>query len=164
VKAPRRLAPLAAAIAFFAILAACGSDDNGGTIDVGDTGAGASTTSGGSSDASGRIELTIERSDTGERADLSCIGDSVGGSGWLGTSDAADAACALVRNDDKARRRLIEGQEKGIMCTQIYGGPEQATVTGTIDGDSVDTTIARADGCGVADWTLLEALLGPPGV
>ena len=41
------------------------------------------------------------------------------------------------------------------MCTQIYGGPETATVEGLIDGRPIRTTVTRSDGCGIADWELL---------
>jgi hypothetical protein len=49
-------------------------------------------------------------------------------------------------------------------CTQQYGGPEAAQVTGTLRGRPVDVTIARTDGCGIADYEALFAALGrkPP--
>jgi hypothetical protein len=49
-------------------------------------------------------------------------------------------------------------------CTQQYGGPEEARVTGTLRGEPVDRTIDRADGCGIADYEALFAALGrePP--
>jgi hypothetical protein len=49
-------------------------------------------------------------------------------------------------------------------CTQLYGGPEEARVTGTLRGEPVDRTIDRADGCGIADYEALFAALGrkPP--
>jgi hypothetical protein len=49
-------------------------------------------------------------------------------------------------------------------CTQQYGGPEEAHVTGTLRGKPVDVKIHRADGCGIADYTALFAALGrePP--
>ena len=49
-------------------------------------------------------------------------------------------------------------------CTQQYGGPEKAHVTGTLEGRAVDVTLTRADGCGIADYEALFAALGrkPP--
>jgi hypothetical protein len=50
-------------------------------------------------------------------------------------------------------------------CTMVYGGPEQARVTGTLDGERVDVTIDRSNGCGIAAYEALFAALGrkPPG-
>ncbi len=49
------------------------------------------------------------------------------------------------------------------MCTEIYGGPETAEVTGTLDGASVDAEFHRTNGCGIADWDLFATLLPEPG-
>src|SRR4051794_11371565 len=46
-----------------------------------------------------------------------------------------------------------------VACTQIYGGPEQATIKGTIRGDRVDATFARSDGCEITRWNRVKALL-----
>ena len=48
-------------------------------------------------------------------------------------------------------------------CTELYGGPESATVTGTFDGSAISTTFARRDGCEVARWAR-HAFLFPPGL
>ena len=50
------------------------------------------------------------------------------------------------------------------MCTEIYGGPDVATITGDIDGAPVDTTVDRANGCGIDDWDTVLAGLLPPAV
>jgi len=67
--------------------------------------------------------------------------------------DKAKLAAALKRAGDKVRA-----------CTEIYGGPETARVTGTLGGRRVDATIARNDGCGIADYEAVFAALGvaPP--
>ena len=46
-----------------------------------------------------------------------------------------------------------------MACTQIYGGPEEATIKGTIRGNPVDATFSRTDGCEIARWESVEALL-----
>jgi hypothetical protein len=52
----------------------------------------------------------------------------------------------------------------GVACTQIYGGPATARVTGTIRGRRVDARFSREDGCEIARWERNRALLGrPPG-
>src|SRR3954452_10287431 len=46
-----------------------------------------------------------------------------------------------------------------IACTEIYGGPEEATIKGTIRGDAVDATFKRTNGCEISRWERVEALL-----
>lgn len=43
-------------------------------------------------------------------------------------------------------------------CTQQYGGPEQATVKGTVFGQQVDRRFARTNGCQIADWSAVADL------
>ncbi len=67
--------------------------------------------------------------------------------------DEAQLAAALERARDKVRA-----------CTEIYGGPETAHVTGKLNGRRVDASITRNDGCGIADYEAVFAALGvdPP--
>lgn len=37
-------------------------------------------------------------------------------------------------------------------CTQLYGGPQVATITGTYDGEDVDATFSRENGCEIDRW------------
>ena len=37
-------------------------------------------------------------------------------------------------------------------CTEIYGGPQTATVTGTFRGEPVDAEFSRTNGCGISRW------------
>jgi hypothetical protein len=46
------------------------------------------------------------------------------------------------------------------LCTQQYGGPQVAEVTGTFHGRPVRTDFRRTDGCEIARWNSLSALLG----
>jgi len=46
-----------------------------------------------------------------------------------------------------------------VACTQIYGGPEEATIKGTIRGEDVDATFTRTDGCEIARWDKVKDLL-----
>jgi hypothetical protein len=66
--------------------------------------------------------------------------------------------CDVARLDEA----LTEDPERA--CTQQYGGPEKAHVTGTVDGRPVDVTLARSDGCGIAAYEALFAAFGrePP--
>jgi hypothetical protein len=44
-------------------------------------------------------------------------------------------------------------------CTQIYGGPETATIQGTLNGDPVDASFSRTDGCQIARWQRVRDVL-----
>jgi hypothetical protein len=70
----------------------------------------------------------------------------------------AEGACVAVR----AVGELAGGPDAEQMCTQQYGGPQEATLVGTIDGEPVDTRVTRSDGCGITLWNCLQALLGEP--
>ena len=45
-----------------------------------------------------------------------------------------------------------------IACTQIYGGPQEALVTGRFRGKLVRARFARSDGCQIARWNRLRFL------
>jgi hypothetical protein len=65
---------------------------------------------------------------------------------------------------EQLRSAIAGAQDDERACTLQYGGPEQAHVTGTVDGKPVDVTFDRADGCGIADYEALFAAFGrePP--
>jgi hypothetical protein len=64
-----------------------------------------------------------------------------------------DKLAAVAEPDDPARA-----------CTLLYGGPEKAHLTGTLEGKRVDATVTRSNGCGIADYEALFGALGrkPP--
>ncbi|GHG42933.1 hypothetical protein GCM10012320_06580 [Sinomonas cellulolyticus] len=104
------------------------------------------------------LEVVVVRApgEPGQRWTLRCAGgDPLPGS----THPAAASACALVA----AHPGLLGPPPKDRVCTQLYGGPDVATVSGTVDGAPVSRQFTRTDGCGVADWAAAQALLGPPG-
>ena len=51
---------------------------------------------------------------------------------------------------------------QGTACTQIYGGPEIADVSGTFNGKPVDTQFSRGNGCEIERWKRVGFLF--PGV
>ena len=63
------------------------------------------------------------------------------------------AAAAGLRPAD------FEPTAADIACTEQFGGPQTASVTGTLRGRRVDATFARNDGCEIARWDKLAALL-----
>jgi hypothetical protein len=48
-------------------------------------------------------------------------------------------------------------------CTQVYGGPDRAVVTGTLRGEQVSARFTRVDGCAIADYDALLRALGRTG-
>ncbi len=48
-------------------------------------------------------------------------------------------------------------------CTEIYGGPQTARVTGTFRGQPVDMEFSRTNGCEISSWDALVAVLVEPG-
>ncbi len=46
------------------------------------------------------------------------------------------------------------------LCTQQYGGPQVAVVTGWFEGREVNSQFSRTDGCEIARWRTMAPLLG----
>ena len=49
-----------------------------------------------------------------------------------------------------------------LACTEIWGGPQTAHVTGTWQGDPVDAVFDRTNGCRIAQWDAAGRLLPAP--
>jgi hypothetical protein len=64
------------------------------------------------------------------------------------------------RRLDRLRSALDGAADRTRVCTEIYGGPERAHVTGVLRGRAVDVVVTRSDGCGIADYDALFAALG----
>jgi hypothetical protein len=88
---------------------------------------------------------------------LSCDGAPSGTGVYAATAIQVCADLALRANVFDQ----IE-QSGGQVCGQVYGGPQRASINGSVAGDSVDVTIERNDSCGIQNWEQLEWLLGPP--
>jgi hypothetical protein len=58
--------------------------------------------------------------------------------------------------------RKLAPVPRDVACAELYGGPDQARVTGTIDGRRVDAEFNREDGCQITRWDENVALLGRP--
>jgi hypothetical protein len=69
------------------------------------------------------------------------------------SDSAACRAAAALTPDDLAPVR------RGTVCTQIYGGPEVARITGTLRGERVDARFSRENGCEIARWEAVQPLL-----
>jgi hypothetical protein len=47
------------------------------------------------------------------------------------------------------------------ICAEIYGGPQRARIEGTWRGDPVQAEFSRSNGCEIARWDALRAVLQP---
>ncbi|NOJ60587.1 hypothetical protein [Arthrobacter sp. 260] len=89
--------------------------------------------------------------------ELACeAGEPVGDSALPDPSAACDV---LATNGDL----IMDEPAAGAMCTQLYGGPETAVVTGTLNGNAVDASFSRDNGCSIDRWAMFEPLLGTSG-
>lgn len=135
------LAMLAAALAF----GACGEAD--------EPAAQRTTTT------AGAIELTVVYDDGSGRTTtgtLTCRGADRRAEGALDGRATPAELCAQARG---IADLLTSEPDKDRACTQIYGGPETATVTGTIDDDEVERRFSRTNGCELADYKRAAGLL-----
>jgi hypothetical protein len=118
--AARSLSALALAAVLALAASGCGGDDS-------DDGAGAPD------EAATSLEVTLDVDGSGaketETADLSCPG--------------ADA-CATVDGIAAADFAQVPPT---TACTEIFGGPEVVTIEGELDGEEVQATLTRANGC-----------------
>jgi len=72
-----------------------------------------------------------------------------------------DAACAALKNNAALLSPAPRGT--GQACTEEYGGPQTATVTGIVDDTPVDATFARTNGCEIGAWNAAQDVLGASG-
>jgi hypothetical protein len=126
----------AVALALVLLIAACGESDE----------AGQSTTP----ETSVEVTLWPEGRQAGgaQNAVLTC--KPAGGS-----HPHADEACAALYAEEDA----LEPVSGDVACTQIFGGPEEARVSGVVRGRAVDATFNRSNGCEIDRWDRLAPLL-----
>jgi hypothetical protein len=64
-------------------------------------------------------------------------------------------ACQAAADIDPQTFEPVPGNQA---CTQQYGGPETATVKGTLDGKEIDAKFSRVNGCEIARWDAAKPL------
>jgi hypothetical protein len=99
------------------------------------------------------------RDGKGHRYGLRCRGP--GGEYSSGAARAITAPRACLRLV-RLGVRAFAPVPANAACTQIYGGPAEAHVSGLIGGRPVDAGFNRGDGCEIARWNKIRFLL--PGV
>jgi len=70
-----------------------------------------------------------------------------------------EAACTAIASAGGAA--AFDPTPQDVACTELWGGPQTATVTGTVDGATIDAQFSRTNGCEISRWDHLEALFGP---
>lgn len=76
-----------------------------------------------------------------------------------GTVTEPAAACAQLAKAG-GYDALQPLPKDGMSCTQQIAGQAVASVTGTVQGRTVDVTLAQTDGCKISQWNNLSSLLG----
>ncbi len=89
---------------------------------------------------------------------LECVDGAPGPASTLPNAEAACARLAQLGTDFFTAR-----PDKDIICTQQYGGPQTASITGDLDGTSVLASFALTDGCQISRWKQAQDILGAPG-
>ncbi len=143
-------------------LAACGSDTaevtaddtlpvttiGEGPLDDGPLGAGIG--------AIGSVEVTVTHPDIDPIVyTVGCMGDTFPVTPPVDGVNGQQA-CELLA-DEAVVTFLTEGLPADQMCTEIYGGPDEAHIVGEIDGVAIDATVTRNNGCEIDVW---ESMLG----
>ena len=104
------------------------------------------------------LEISVEeRPGETRSARLECRGERALASGFLAGDPAS--ACRAAR---RLAPLLADEPDPDRICTQVYGGPQTARLTGRVGGRQVDRRLARTDGCEIAEWDRAAALLGGP--
>jgi hypothetical protein len=109
------------------------------------TGCGSSSEAGGSAPSYDVTVIYWPSGPDGESMEATLTCDPDGGS----HPDPAGACAALAENED-----ALEPVPGDVACTEIYGGDQVATITG-----SVEASFSRANGCEIDRWDRLKTVL-----
>ena len=109
--------------------------------------------------AESQLTMMVTASDDVEPVtyELACTAGAPVGESSL--PDPAAACEVLAEHGDL----IMTEPDSGAMCTQQFGGPETAVVTGTLDGEQINASFSRENGCEIDRWAMFEPLLGTPG-
>lgn len=107
--------------------------------------------------AGNRVSLLISISKTGNGQSTSYQLNCAGGTSEDTSSlPHAQKACEFLAENSGVLEQEIPPDQ---ICTEIYGGPETAEISGTIDGKSINTSLNRSNGCAIKRWDDLAVLL-----
>jgi hypothetical protein len=71
-----------------------------------------------------------------------------------GTLPGRAAACRKLAR----MTRPFAATPKNVACTEIYGGPQEALITGRLRGHPVRARFSRKDGCEIGRWDRVRFL------
>jgi hypothetical protein len=150
-----------------ALLAACGEGTTGPAGSADPIGAGTGSTTSTAAPPLGEgpypvADLTV-RVFHPERElvyTVTCLGDTATVTGEAPGVDERAACLALA--EPEVVEWLVEGPPEGQVCTEVYGGPDTAEITGMIDDAAVVTRVTRDNGCGIDAWDRLLGDILPP--
>lgn len=107
--------------------------------------------------AANDLRIALDRGDGSAPQELTLVCDAAAS----GTHPSPQQACEQLERLGSPFEPLPDG----VVCTEQYGGPQSARVTGSWQGQPVDLRLSRIDGCRAAQWDRLGPLLpGPVGV
>ena len=114
---------------------------------------------GASAGSAPRTSLTVTYWNTGTAsADRTTWTLTCGPAG--GTLKRPAHACSRLASGG---RQLFAPTPKAAVCTEIYGGPQLAIVSGTLTGRRLWARFQRRNGCEIDRWNRLSPWLLPPG-
>ncbi|HYH24841.1 MAG TPA: SSI family serine proteinase inhibitor [Blastococcus sp.] len=146
----RILLPLLAAVL---LLGACGTPDGDGNAAAasGAADGNSSGAAGGIAQTENDLRIDVDRGNgtPPESWTLVCAGVAEG------THPEAQAACDHLAGTTAPFAPLPDD----VMCTEQYGGPQTAHITGRWRAEAVDLQLSRVDGCRIAQWDALGPLL-----
>jgi hypothetical protein len=91
--------------------------------------------------------------------------------GPRGSARAKEATVRCAEGDTsracRAAERLTPADfgpaPDNVACTEIFGGPETARISGRLRGEPVSTELSRSDGCQINRWHTFAGLLDQVG-
>lgn len=133
---------------------ACGSDEPDVAVPspaVPSADAGDPAADGGSARADNDLVIAYDAGDGSGPVTwtLTCVGFVAG------DHPDAEAACAYLDGVQDPFAPLPEDR----FCTEQYGGPQTARITGLWRAEPVDLQVSRTDGCRISQWESLGPLL-----
>ncbi|HKU29936.1 MAG TPA: serine protease inhibitor [Arthrobacter sp.] len=105
------------------------------------------------------VELTITLTEAPGAGDYEFVLRGSGGEVAPG-STLPDARSALAAVERFGEEIFFPVPRPDRICTQQYGGPQVAVVRGMFRGREVHSRFSRTDGCEIARWRTMAALLG----
>ena len=106
-----------------------------------------------------KFSVTDAPEATPRPATLTCLGTRANATGYL--RETPEEGCQQAR---RLAAFLLSAPAPGRVCTQIFGGPQTATVQGAINGRWIRRTLSRTNGCELADWDRMGLLLAPTAI